>query len=272
MPAAPWIRAAAVVTVALPVALAVPAPARAAAQAWVSTVLSTSVTKTVTATCTGDQLALGAGGYVAGGRGGVALTSVVPSDDLRSVTVTARARLGHLDPWSLNAQAVCEGGAAAVLVRSAPLSATATCPDRHWLTGAGFQLARDDAAPALTGLVPAADLRSVTARALGSGPPAAYAICTAHQWGQIINPHLLTSARTVQQATVSANVPTPVYGVGGEIVGALPGDLIDGLKVSPGGASVHAQRPTAGTKFAALGPTGPTVVVYGVDAYFYGVY
>ena len=76
----------------------------------------------------------------------------------------------------------------------------------------------------------------------------------------------------MQHASVSANTSMPVYGGGGEIVGALPGDLIDGLEASPGGVTVHAQRPAAGTKLVALGPTGPTVVAYGVDAYFYGVY
>ncbi|MDY7089145.1 MAG: hypothetical protein SYR96_29070 [Actinomycetota bacterium] len=141
--------AAGAATIALGIGFAV-APDEPARAGGTSPVLVTaasdnddSTAKTVTATCPAGT-AFAAGARVVNGGGGVVLTAMMPDQQLTSVTVTAKARTGHVGPWSVVAHVTCDMSTSTpvpvtVTVRSAS-TAEVSCPEGTHLVGTGFRL------------------------------------------------------------------------------------------------------------------------------------
>lgn len=163
-------------------ALVLPTPAYAAHRQRAESARDTATSKTATAACLDGEVLIGAGGRINEGRGGVALTAVVPAQN--SVTVRGDAFAGHQGAWSVIAVAVCQTrsiGASGVVIGQPGSPSTATCADGARLRGTGFALPPGSV---LTSLLPSLDEASVTVRTpaipIGADPPVAYAICV-HQ-------------------------------------------------------------------------------------------
>jgi hypothetical protein len=174
-----------------------------------ATSVSNGNIKTVTATCPVDMQVVGAGGRIddtgygnpwTGPNGRVALTDVLPSSDLASVSVTAAMSDDvnwdpTLDRFTVTAQATCARSTGTPVVRKvtrveAPSpnngttgvqkSATATCPDGQVVYGTGYQLSGAAGNVRVAALKPGSDLHSLTATAYvdywartGAGPTVA---------------------------------------------------------------------------------------------------
>ncbi|MDG4831496.1 hypothetical protein O7627_19545 [Solwaraspora sp. WMMD1047] len=144
-----------------------------------------AVSKGVTVQCPGRGRVLGAGGLIIDdGTGRVVLTGVIPDDTLRSVTVTATARAGYQQPWSVRAYAVCDEvdrpvkREESVAVHSR--EATVECPADSLLLGAGFRLTGWAESSYLGGVEFGPDLRRLQVRATGVGMPTsvtAFGVC-----------------------------------------------------------------------------------------------
>jgi hypothetical protein len=144
-----------------------------------------AVSKGVTVQCPGTLRVLGAGGQtIDDGSGRVVLTGVIPDHTLRSVTVTATARAGYQQPWSVRAYAVCDDVDRAVrreeniAVHSRQVALD--CPDNSLLLGAGFRLTGPAESSYLGGVEFGPDLRQLLVRATGPGMPTsvtAFGIC-----------------------------------------------------------------------------------------------
>jgi hypothetical protein len=101
--------------------------------------------KEATARCPDDTYVFAAGARVVDGNGRVVLTSIVPDQATRSVTVSAKERNGYQGVWSLVAFAVCDWSVSRPGIVSetayGDTTVTASCPGETRLTGVGFSLA-----------------------------------------------------------------------------------------------------------------------------------
>nr|MDT0657173.1 hypothetical protein [Micromonospora sp. DSM 115978] len=147
-----------------------------------------ATSKGVTVRCPGTLRVLGAGGLIIDdGTGRVVLTGVVPDDTLESVTVTATARAGYQQPWSVRAYAVCdEVDRPARRVESIVMHSrevTVDCPADSVVLGAGFRLTGWAEFSYLGVVEFGPDLRRLRVQATGPGMPTsvtAFGVCLLH--------------------------------------------------------------------------------------------
>jgi hypothetical protein len=220
--------------------VAVPVKAYAATDRnRVESAYNTSPSKTATANCDTNDVLIGGGARIINGGGAVVLAAMVPG--ATSVTARGESSTGNQNPWSVVAVAVCRPASQGTpQVVSSGGGTTATCPNRTYLSGGGFELPDGSA---LTGLTPE-NGRTVTVRTpfirVGAPGPVAYAVCVPELPG-------FYSMRWSAQSPFSTASPKletarePEYphavmsGVGGSInyLGILPivhtGVFIDGL-------------------------------------------
>src|SRR4030095_2389429 len=112
-------------------------------------------------------------------------TGIEPDAALTTVTVSAMARTGEPDGWSLTAYAVCRAPGRyepVQIVASGPLwTAVADCPFGKHVSGTGFAIRTPTVSAFLDRLRPAGGLTRVDVHARGSGIGSnnlmAYAIC-----------------------------------------------------------------------------------------------
>lgn len=235
-------------------------------------------TKLVTVACPQAlQSVYAAGVRVVGGDGAVVITAMVPDPALTSVTVTATARAGYTEDWSLVAYAVCDVSAVPpARVAGTAFGAstvTATCPGTSWLTGLGFRIDDPDAGTYLAGAAPDANLRQVRVRTHGT-PAAvtAYGICQPPTGSAPVRRDATAPVQPAGTTTVSVAEPVgqrTIYGVGAAVSG--PGTTLLSAIVPDlaGNRAVAAASPAADA--ARIGPAaaaeadedGDEVTVYG---------
>lgn len=227
--------------------------------------------KSVAVRCPAGTSVLGTGGEVNGGGGKVVLTGIVPDTALTTVTVSAVARTGQPDGWSITAYAVCRapGLYEPVRVASSGLlwNASATCPVGKQVTGAGFAILNATGSAFLDRLKPSTGLTHVDVHArgvaIGADNLMAYAICAVP-----VDQAERTEATADSEggASTSAVAGQPLYApggtsrtytVGGEITGGgqvhldalVPNPALDTARAR---AVVAPAPPAAGTTFVAL--------------------
>lgn len=221
-------------------------------------------TKLATVACPqAAQSVYAAGVRVVGGGGAVVITAMVPDPVLNSVTVTATARTGYPEDWSLVAYAVCDVSAippARVAGTAAGASTvTATCPGTSRLTGLGFRIDDPDGNTYLAGAAPDADLRQVHVGTRGDGSPAsvtAYGICKPPTGPAASRPAATVPVQPTGTTTVFVAEPGgqgTIYGVGAAVSG--PGTTLLSAIVPDlaGNRAVAAAAPAAGST-ARTGP------------------
>lgn len=111
---------------------------------------NTSANKSITATCPDDLDLIGTGAQVIGGNGEVLITDIIPSADLRSVTVWGAENGAYPGTWKVQAVAVCSSVASSLSRVAAtsdengtsvsPRSASVLCPAGEVLLGMGYTL------------------------------------------------------------------------------------------------------------------------------------
>jgi hypothetical protein len=237
-----------------------------------------AVSKGVTVQCRGTGRVLGAGGLIIDdGSGRVVLTGVIPDDTLRTVTVTATARAGYQQPWSVRAYAVCDEVDRRVKreenVAVHSREVTVDCPPDSLLLGAGFRLTGWAESSYLGGVEFGPDLRRLLVRATGPGMPtsvAAFGICLS------FNPHSDDPVDT-RSGTVTLDGTWPrvisvtdtdpdrrLYGVGAAVEGP-PTVFINALVPDPDTDTASA-RAVLATQPPGPNTAGPADAARGVAA------
>jgi hypothetical protein len=137
------------------------------------------------AQCPPGQVVIGMGGQVNFGNGGVALTGIVPDEDLSTVTAWGRELPGHDKDWSVTAVALCHqpGTDAPKRISSEPEQylAQARCPFGKILYSIGYHIQAPGGGEFIREATSSDDFRDVTVRADGPAVDpenlVAYGIC-----------------------------------------------------------------------------------------------
>jgi len=243
---------------------------------------NTVESKSAEAECPDGQVVFGMGGRIDNGGGHVALTTIMPGPQLRSVVVWGRALPDATDSWSVTAIAICHapGLLEPERLASAPGQYVAqdTCPGEKILYSTGFRIPDADGDEFVRASFPSNDLRHVTVRADGPGvdpgnliaqgvcayPPLQYERTEAPPTE--VDPTSPKDAVAGQPDTLNIDLGSGMFGAGAEIVGAS-GVLIDALVPTPNlkGAYGRAQKTstTTGLAFVAASEDDWGVLVYG---------
>jgi hypothetical protein len=213
--------------------------------------------KSATVSCPAGKKAIGSGGWVKDGNGGVALTGIVPAADLTAVTAFGRARPLHAGQWSVTAMVICTDGSDPELVFGSGV--TPDCPSNKVLTSAGYRLLSLTGEQYVDEVVPSRTLTNVQVHVGGGvAPVLAFGICALAQ---------ANAARTLANAEpgpaaskdIVAGKPQMSYDFGSWVFGGgvkATGAMVDGLapNATLDGARARAWRiqPTLVTKSARM--------------------
>jgi hypothetical protein len=226
--------------------------------------------KSATVTCPAGTKAIGSGGWIHLGNGGVALTGIVPSPDLTSVTAYGRARASHSGAWSVKAIALCDDGLDPERASGGGLgTATATCPASKILYSTGYRVISPAGEQYVDEVVPSAGLTNVQAHASGGAFVVAFGICALP-----MNNFARTRAPVDPGADATAGKPVVAVDFGSWVFGAgvkATGWMVDGLgpnSTLDGGRArawpVEPGLPTKGARVAALDFGDGGMDVYGL--------
>ncbi len=209
----------------------------------------TSPRKSVTVTCPAGQIVYGFGGSTVDSDGQVALTGIVPNEELTAVTAIAQVRNTRWNgTWSVVAAATCWPPGDLALQRVFELgsgaSMSASCPGNKLLYSSGYLVESAGGSPYVDAVIPAPDLSSVLVR--GGGASGLHVSAIALCGKKIDGPCFKFRERTEQTvpvgtgSTTTATAPLPliqgcgtawVFGAG--VSSTRPGMFIDALGPGP---------------------------------------
>ncbi|WP_422773401.1 hypothetical protein ACN28C_11050 [Plantactinospora sp. WMMC1484] len=209
-----------------------------------------SIDKGVTARCPADTVVTGGGGYLAAsgsawGHVGIERFEPLAGGTGFAVTMREAGSVNFEGDWTLTGQAICAPAPAGwqVVAATGPAESqyvTASCGTKR-VIGMGGRINGGGAGDVLLDqVVPAADLRSVTARGVevpGSGPPpgwsvTAYAVCATNPAG-LERISFSSSPDAAGHAGASQSCPAgkALYSAGSDIVAGNGAVLLSGVNI-----------------------------------------
>jgi hypothetical protein len=212
--------------------------------------------KSSLASCPAGKRVVGVGGEITGGFGEVAMTQVVPSNDLRHVFVNAQEdAIGSSRSWRVDAYAMCANPIAGAHVVSAirtnvfdDTTARATCPAGEKIMSVGGRISGSGTGTAgvngrvgITGFTyPSSSIGDARAQerqtaTTGTWSVEALAICGPPLPGQVRGFKFTDSNSDSKERGIGCPPGTNLLGGGGFVAGGLGQVVLDDLRPSPTG-------------------------------------
>lgn len=233
------------------------APARASGpptRASATSAYDAQPVKQATARCPAGSVRQAGGGAVNYGRAGgsgVTLAGIVPDDEGESITVTAAASPGRAGDWSVTAVVVCDRSVQPVrIAATGEGTATAQCPQRTRLFGAGFRMGEAPSAAHVREVGLDAGLTRVRVVAGGSQarPAKVTAIALCRSPAARMRLASTTTAAAGWAATAEGRdtvTGIAVYATGAAVTGPAAATL-DAIMPGPGGRTTWARATLIG--------------------------